>query len=205
MPVFIDLAGREFGRWKVIRRAENNRHNQPQWHCRCACGVEGVVRGGNLVAGDSQSCGCLNVDVHRQMCRVRNTTHGMRRTPTYIAWVNMLQRCENPRATAYRKYGAKGVTVCERWHVFADFLADMGECPAGLSLDRRDNARGYEPDNCRWVTMQAQQNNRGGNRKLTVRGETLGIVEWGRRSGIDHHTILARLRKGMSPEEAVAS
>jgi hypothetical protein len=90
-------------------------------------------------------------------------THGQSvpRTPTYTSWVKMNDRCTNPNATGYALYGGRGISVCERWQVFANFLADMGERPsADLSLDRIDNDGRYEPGNCRWATRSEQNRNR---------------------------------------------
>lgn len=86
--------------------------------------------------------------------------HGYSDTSTHNIWLTMLARCENPRAPKYKWYGARGITVCERWHTFEHFLADMGERPAGLTLDREDPTKGYEPSNCRWATHATQRRNR---------------------------------------------
>lgn len=85
-------------------------------------------------------------------------------SPTYMSWSSMLKRCSNPSSKDYKSYGGRGVTVCDRWHSFDNFLADMGEKPIGLSIDRRDNDRGYEPGNCRWATTTEQNRNRRGVR-----------------------------------------
>jgi GrpB-like predicted nucleotidyltransferase (UPF0157 family) len=87
--------------------------------------------------------------------------HGMSNTPTYRSWANMLHRCQNPRVPSYRHYGAKGITVCKRWLLFKNFLADMGVRPKGRTLDRIKNHLGYKPSNCRWATHRQQINNRG--------------------------------------------
>ena len=86
--------------------------------------------------------------------------HGMYRTPTYRSWDGMKQRCLNPKATGYSRYGGAGVTVCDAWLTFGNFLADMGERPEGTTLDRIDPTRGYEPGNCRWATRSVQNRNR---------------------------------------------
>lgn len=86
--------------------------------------------------------------------------HGMRRTPTYNSWDNMTQRCKNPNRAEYGYYGGRGIEVCDRWALFENFLADMGERPSGLTLDRIDNDGNYEPGNCRWATKAEQMTNR---------------------------------------------
>lgn len=90
------------------------------------------------------------------------TTHGHtagNRTKTYGCWDGMIQRCTNRNSLAYQNYGGRGIYVCERWMLFENFLADMGVKPAGMSIDRIDNSRGYEPGNCRWATKAEQQQN----------------------------------------------
>ena len=198
MPKFVDHTGKKFGRWLVIDRAENNRHNQPQWNCLCECGNRKTVTAGILVSGASRSCGCLNIDVHRQVCIERNTTHGLSRIPEYNTWVNIHQRCNNPNTSCYNKYGAKGITVCKRWDKFENFLADMGKKPTPKhTIDRIDSRGNYTPSNCRWATMLEQQSNRRFNLFITYRGETLVIPEWSRRTGVPIETIRQRLKKGV--------
>jgi len=131
------------------------------WLCRCSCGNEIRVRACRVRNGATRSCGCLAAE----MLGTRSRTHGHShsKSPTYQAWCNARQRCSDPTDIRYPTYGARGITVCDRWlgkHGFGNFLADMGERPPGMSIDRRDNDRGYDPDNCRWATRLEQARNK---------------------------------------------
>lgn len=109
------------------------------------------------MSGDTASCGCLRSEVAAKL----NAKHGLAHSgSTYDIWVLMRQRCNNPKATGYRYYGGLGVTVCKRWDDYELFLQDMGERPAGLTLDREDPFGNYEPGNCRWVDWAEQNRNK---------------------------------------------
>lgn len=116
----------------------------------------------------------------------------------------MLTRCRNPNASGYHKYGARGIEVCERWSSYENFLADMGEQPEGLTIDRINPRGNYEPENCRWLDMRGQQNNRSNNRIIECFGERLTLQQWSDRTGIERRTINARIRRlGWPVEEAL--
>lgn len=133
--------------------------------------------------------------------------HGGFGTLTYERWRSMIQRCHDPARSHFRRYGAKGISVCDAWrHSFAAFLAHMGACPSrAYSLDRLKNERGYEPGNCRWATSKQQSRNRTNNTWLTFRGETLTQAEWVERLGLPQTTISGRLRRGWSVERALST
>lgn len=129
--------------------------------------------------------------------------HGLSGSSTYMTWIDMRRRCDNPSHPAYKWYGARGITVCERWSVFKWFLEDMGERPAGASLDRIDNNGNYASANCRWVGAKEQGRNKRTNRLVTARGETLPVSVWAERSGLLKTTIIERLNRGWTDERAV--
>ena len=125
-------------------------------------------------------------------------------SPTYKAWDGMLQRCTNINSDKYKGYGGRGIVVCEQWKDFRIFLKDLGIRPAGTSLDRINNSKGYEPSNCRWATAKEQALNRTTTTKLTMDDVTLSITEWADIFGIDRSTITKRLAAGWSVEKAIS-
>lgn len=115
----------------------------------------------------------------------------------------MVQRCTNPKNSAYATHGGRGIAVCERWRTFANFLTDMGERPDGLTIERIDNDRGYEPGNCRWATRKEQANNRRTSVLIEFRGESKCLSEWARAIGISPQSMQKRLRLGWPLDEAL--
>lgn len=122
-------------------------------------------------------------------------THGASRTKIYNIWLKMISRCTKALDPAYDRYGGRGIRVCDRWMSFENFFADMGDCPAGKSLDRIDVNGDYRKENCRWASHKEQNQNRRDNRMITFNGETLVLQEWARRLGITHSTLQERLSK----------
>lgn len=129
-----------------------------RWQCVCDCGVRCKVAISSLLSGRTQACGCLQRERTSEVSR----THGHARpqTRTYRIWSGMKTRCLNPRSKHYKNYGARGVGICLRWMAFANFLADMGECPPGLTIERKNNNKGYYKRNCKWATISEQAFNR---------------------------------------------
>lgn len=157
-------AGDRYGRLVVLAEAGRNHRRERVYLCRCDCGNELEVVGASLRRGATRSCGCLARDQLTE--RLPQRRHGHARgkpSPTYVSWQSMVGRCTRPTNRSWARYGGRGITVCERWRRFENFLADMGERPEGTTLDRLDPDGNYEPGNCRWATdgIQARDHGRG--------------------------------------------
>jgi hypothetical protein len=175
----------------------------------CECGTIKCMEVHNLLCDGRQvrSCGCH----HRQQSSVRikahSTSHGLSGTPTHSIWKGMRKRCYNERCKKYPRYGGRGITICERWQDYKNFLADMGPRPSPQhSIDRIDNDGNYEPGNCRWATNKQQANNTRTNRFIAFENETKTLAEWGRdpRCTVALYTLRARLKAGMPFGEAMS-
>lgn len=194
-----NLLNRQFERLTVIGESEPQK-GKSAWMCRCKCGREKTVLATNLLRGKIRSCGCLAVEQGRRIGLLA-TKHGHYKTGTYHSYRAMLSRCYDPRNLAYPKYGAKGITVCQRWmDSFDNFLADMGERPEGTTLDRFPKTKwNYEPSNCRWATIEEQNRNRGDfNIFIEFQGRSLHIIEWSKETGLPINTLRKRLRNKWS-------
>lgn len=135
------------------------------------------------------------------MIRLR---HGWYGTPEYQAWQDMKRRCYDKRRRSYRHYGGRGIIVCERWHSFENFIADMGAKPTSdHSLDRKDTNGNYEPDNCRWATEQEQGRNKRNNAVFTIDGITKTQIEWLNQAGIAKSTFNNRIKRGWAVSMAL--
>lgn len=194
-----NFAGQKHGRLTALE-FRGMRGPRPMWLFRCECGNQLVASIYCVRSGNTKSCGCLKRDVLLE----RNMRHGLRDSPTYVSWAGMITRCTNPRAKQFGTHGARGIRVCEHWREFENFLADMGERPSMKhSIDRIDNDGHYEPGNCRWATIEVQNNNTRHNKRLTFDGRTLNVKQWSRETGINYTTLHDRLNRGWSVERAL--
>ncbi len=195
----IDLTGQRFGRLTVIRQV--NKKGQALWQCLCDCGtVRKSMRASHLMSGASTSCGCRR----RESLRRLKQTHGQSESPEFQAWLGAKQRCTNPKVHNYQRYGGRGITF--GFPDFAKFFAEVGPRPSDKhSLDRINNAKGYEPGNVRWATMTAQCRNKGNNRMLTYQGKSQCMADWAEELGLPYSALKMRLRSGWSTEKALSA
>lgn len=166
-----DLTGMKYGKLTAISFHSKNAHRQSLWNCKCDCGNEKVILAPSLKSGATVSCGCHNIEKTRE----RFTKHGHRKernkTAAYATWAQMMNRCYNERTEKYHHYGGRGIKVCDRWHDFPNFFADMGERPAGkISLDRINSDGNYEPNNCRWADYALQNQNKPATNAVGCKG-----------------------------------
>jgi hypothetical protein len=188
----IDLIGQKFNRWTIISEPFLQKSHHPLISCKCDCGTVKNVYLTHLTRGLSKSCGCLKKELAGQ----QRIIHGMTKTREFKIWMKMRQRCLNSSDHAFKDYGGRGITVCDRWiNSFENFYADMGDSPEGMSIDRIDNNKGYSPDNCKWSTDKEQSRNRRNNHMITFNEKTQCLTDWSSELGIKHHTLCVRLNK----------
>jgi hypothetical protein len=118
-----------------------------------------------------------------------------------LAWENMIARCYKKSAVNCKWYGGRGVTVCDRWRKFENFLADMGEKPEGMTLDRKDSAGNYEPGNCRWLPSELQNVNRRATRIVDLDGRKQCLKAWCRELGLNYGRVYYAVVSGSDPLE----
>lgn len=198
--------GDRYGRWvvqEVIDRTVLGRSL-----CKCDCGTVRTVMNRNLLNGRSTSCGCIAAEKAKQ--RKYPKKHGMTKTRLYHVWVNIKDRCRNKNCEAYKNYGSRGISICEEWLDFSTFhawamengydpKAKRGQC----TIDRIDTNKGYYPENCRWVDLYEQQNNKRNNRRFSYAGELKTIPELSREYGIPANTLWNRVHSGWDIKLAV--
>jgi hypothetical protein len=201
MTKMIDLTDKRFGSLTVKSFVGIvGKTSSHKWVCICDCGNETLSHGGNLRGGLSTSCGCKR----KLRASEANKTHGeSQKTKEYGIWAGMRKRCNSVTSVDYPDYGGRGIKVCERWDVFANFLEDMDRCPNGYSLDRIDVNKGYSPDNCRWADSKTQARNKTNTRWITYNGITKALCEWAELSGTNRTMIDKRIRRGWSIGEAI--
>lgn len=180
-------SGEVVGKITAVRPVGKKGHNVV-FECLCQCGRSFTALASNIISGNTKSCGCHR----RAVSSAKARKHGLSDAALYGLWSNMMRRCYDEKNEAFKNYGARGILVCERWHNFANFYADMGERPKGKSLERKNNSEGYSPENCAWVTRQEQARNTRANVRIVINGESRLLVEWAELSNLPIGVIWAR-------------
>lgn len=189
---FNDLTGLEFGRWKVLGRAE--RTTGQLWLCKCSCGTIKKVQHTSLINGTSKSCGCYQKEITRQ----RLTTHNMSKSRLYNIYHDIKNRCNHPSNNRYNDYGGRGIYICDEWALFENFKewSLSNGYNDSLTIDRIDNDGPYAPWNCRWTTQEEQVN----NKRKTIYFEFCGIKkslkQWTNYMGWNYDKYYGRYHRG---------
>lgn len=188
--------------WTILEEAPS-RNGERYVKCRCICGTEKILQFRSVRTGHSRSCGCLRARITKE----RSTKHGQagtdRRSREYRIWANMKSRCQNKRSADYSRYGGRGIKVCDRWQDFEKFFSDMGRCPPGLTLERKNNSLGYNPANCEWAPQAKQQRNRRDTRLITYKEKTMCLTDWADFLGISRSTLQWRLNHGHTIHDSI--
>lgn len=201
MAKSINLIGKRFQRLVVTGIAPKI-GKVKKWLCICDCGAKHSATTSNLVRGKVRSCGCMQ---REQLGNMRRK-HGASDTPAYNRWKSMVGRCTLKSHKSYPRYGGRGISVCDRWLSYENFLSDMGACPGpGYTIERKDNDLGYGPKNCIWATRTVQNRNTSSNRLIDYQGERLCVTEWAEILGIKARTVFTRLNKGWSVDKALGT
>jgi hypothetical protein len=190
------MVGMRFGALTVLSEIkERDKNNFILYLCRCDCGNQKAILGSSMRDGRTQSCGCLH--------SLAVTKHGMDGTPIYRTWIGMKTRCLNPKSPIYHQYGGRGISICQRWlENFDNFLADMGNRPDGMSIDRIDVDGNYEPSNCRWATPVEQANNRRNNKIFNLNGKPYTAAQYSKEFNISYKKAVGILTKSSQKEQA---
>lgn len=180
--------GQVYGDLTVLERVIDDKKSL-KWLCQCSCGVVKAINGSNVVTGRSQSCGCKQME----KIKAKLIRHGKTDDPIYAVWNAMLGRCHNEKNKQYKDYGARGIYVCDRWKLFDNFYADMGDPPLGGMLERVNNDGPYSRENCKWATRTEQNRNKRNTRRFPFKGEQLTLGEISDRIGITRNTLTSRI------------
>jgi len=186
-----NLEGFVFHYLTVVKDIGRTANGTIIYECKCKCGNATKANANSLRQGVTKSCGCFMAENARNMFK----THGMSKTRIYKIWCNMIDRCTRPGSTSYDRYGAKGITFCQRWADFENFYKDMkDDYKSHLTLERIDSKKNYEKSNCKWGTYKEQSENKTNTIYLTIDGETKKLMEWSRIVGVNPNIIRQRVK-----------
>ncbi len=205
MSKMVDLTGKRFERLLVVRRVQNAKNGDTQWVCQCNCGKIKIVQAPRLKNGNTKSCGCYR----NEMVSQANKIHGGGGTRLYNTWYHMKERCENENDKRYLDYGGRGIKVCDEWQkdfvTFRDWALANGY-KGDLTIERIDVNGDYCAENCTFVTLKEQANNKRNNCRITYNGNSLTLTQWCRELKLNYNTMRSRiLLYGWSVEKAFST
>lgn len=193
-----DITGIKFGRLTAIEVDSSKDSRKSYWVCKCDCGKTTTVRGDMLKSGNTSSCGCLKKEIDK-INLIANHSHKMSGTRIYIEWAGLKSRCLNVNNKSYPNYGGRGIGVCKDWinsfESFMDWALSNGY-DSDLTIDRIDNNKGYYPENCRWVDVKTQCNNRRSNILVEYHGESITLTQLSERTGLSFGMLWCRYKRG---------
>lgn len=193
-PKVKDITNQRFGKVVALAFVGMFKH-KARWKCRCDCGNESTHSAIDLRSGNTTSCGCVKASVGFTSNLKHGATVNGRSTKTYNIYRSMLQRCYDQNCKSYAAYGGRGITVCEKWlRGYDAFLADMGDCPDGSSIERVDVNAGYSKENCTWIPFPEQQKNKRNTVKYVADGVVMIQSELARKLRV-HPSTLSEMRK----------
>lgn len=193
-----DITGEKFNSLTAIEFSYRDEKHRHYWKFKCECENEIILRKSSVTSGNTRMCKECSI----KSKALKATTHGLSKTRLYREWANMISRCENSLSTAYNRYGAVGISVCEEWHEFEcfnDWSLNNGYND-NLTIDRISNNKGYSPSNCRWATMLEQANNKSTNVYITHKEETHTLSEWARIYNMNKYCLYERHKKSSNPK-----
>ena len=196
-----DLTGQKFGYLTVLRRDGSTNHGNALWLCKCVCGKETIVASSNLIRNFITSCGCKRSETISN----KNKKHGKSRSRIYLLWSRIKVRCTKPNCSHYKNYGGRGITYDSSWEYFENFYKwalDNGY-KDNLTIERIDVNGNYCPENCKWITLKEQAQNRRNTYRINYKGKEYCASELARMFNIKVDTLKKRINSGMSVEDAI--
>ncbi len=209
-----EITGQKFNRLTVLKCIGSNKHKDKIWLCQCDCGAFIPASTNSLRRNNTKSCGCLQKEKASETFKALNETHGLSRDKNgkknrlFRIWTGMKTRCLNENDKAYELYGGRGIDICFEWlndfSVFHKWSIENGYSDV-LSIDRKNNDKGYYPYNCRWVDKKCQANNKGNNVVIEFKGKSMNLKEWSEYLNMDYSAIVARIRRGWTIEKTLTT
>lgn len=194
-----NLTGNRYGRLIVLKENGKTNHGDLRWLCKCDCGNIKTITGTKLKSGWTKSCGCLQ----KEIARKHMLKHGLSDSRLYSIWENMKERCYRPSNNRYYRYGARGIKVCKEWLDFEKFAewANKNGYKDGLSIERVDIDGNYEPNNCCWIPLKEQTQNRENTVWIYYQGKRFCMSQFAKDMGVSINVIRNRIKHGLSGDE----